>query len=40
MAIKNTLLGGVDWLENTNALRPIDLKDTFEKLIELIEDGY
>ena len=40
MAIKNTKMGGRDWRANKDPITPLDLKDTFDKLADLVEAGY
>lgn len=36
MAIKNTILGGVDWRMG-QALLAVDINDTFNKLVNIME---
>lgn len=39
MAIKNTLLGGNDWLEGSKLLAT-DVNDTIDEFVRLVENGY
>ena len=39
MAIKNTLLGGSDWLVGSNLLST-DTNETIDAFVTLVENGY
>jgi hypothetical protein len=40
MAIKNALLGGVDFGKVDDNSFEIDMNDTLDRLVELVENGY